>query len=135
MNWKLIFQLSVFGLIMAIATISLIPPNVEPAFWFIVFIFCAYVIAKVCTGKYFLQGFLVTLTNCVWVTSAHLIFYKTYIINHPKVAAMYAAAPAPLNAHPRLTLVIMGTLMGACIGLILPIFAFIASKFVKKNAA
>jgi len=135
MNWKLIFQLSVFGLIMAFATISLIPPNFEPIFWFVIFVFCAYVIAKVCTGKYFLQGFFVTLINCVWVTSAHLIFYKTYIINHPQVAAMYAGAPAPLNTHPRLTLVIMGTLMGACIGLLLPIFAFIASKIVKKNPA
>ena len=50
MNWKLIFQLSLFGLAMAIATVSLIPQNVEPIFWLVVVLLSAYLIAKKCTG-------------------------------------------------------------------------------------
>ncbi len=53
MNLKLILQLSVFGLIMAFATVSLIPENIEPIFWVIIFIFCALVIARACTTKFF----------------------------------------------------------------------------------
>ncbi|MGZ3755353.1 MAG: hypothetical protein ACXVAY_11730 [Mucilaginibacter sp.] len=133
MNWKLIFQLSVFGLIMAFATVSLIPANVEPVFWLVIFIFCAYVIAKVCTGNYFLQGLFVSLINCVWITSAHIFFYKTYIANHKEMADSFAQIPGPLSVHPRLTMAIIGTFIGVISGLILGLFAFIASLIVKKK--
>ncbi len=88
MNWKIIFQLSIFGLIMAFGTISLIPEKVEPAFWLIIFIFCAFVIAKACPGKYFLHGFLVSMVNCVWITAVHVAFRQTYVANHPQMAEM-----------------------------------------------
>ena len=67
MNWKIIFQLSIFGLIMALGTVQLIPERIEPFFWLAIFAFCAWVIAKVCSGKYFLHGFLVSMVNSVWV--------------------------------------------------------------------
>ena len=103
MNWKIIFQLSVFGLIMAFATVSLIPENIEPAFWLVIFIFCAYVIAKVCPGKYFLHGFLVSMVNCVWITAAHCYFYNSYTAHHPQMTTMYT------GAHPRRMMLLIGT--------------------------
>ena len=81
MNIKLIFQLSLFGLAMAFATLFWIPLNYEPFFWLIIFIICAYLIAKKCFEKYFLNGFLVSIVNCIWITAAHLIFFHTYIIH------------------------------------------------------
>jgi hypothetical protein len=135
MNWKLIFQLSIFGLIMAFATVSLIPENIEFAFWLIVFIFCAYIIAKVCTGSYFLHGFLVSIVNCVWVTGAHMIFHASYMAHHPSMAASYDNVPASLKIHPRLGMIIVGACAGIISGLVLGLFAFIASKIVKKKAA
>src|SRR5438874_464379 len=86
LNGKLIFQLSLFGLTMAIATVFWIPGNIELFFWLILFFICAYIIAKQTTGKYFLHGFLVSLLNSVWVTSAHIIFYDTYISHHAEEA-------------------------------------------------
>jgi hypothetical protein len=133
MNWKLIFQLSVFGLIMALATVSLIPYKIEPAFWIVIFVFCAYVIAKVCGRKYFLHGFLVSLVNCVWITSAHLYFYKSYIANHKEIAGQFSNALPGLSSHPRLCMAIMGTIVGVFSGLFLGLFAIIASKIVKKK--
>jgi hypothetical protein len=130
MNWKLIFQLSLFGLLMAFATISLIPANVEPVFWIIIFIICAYIIARKCTGRYFLHGFLVSLVNSVWITGAHIFFYSTYIANHPQMASM--SKQLPLTNHPRLMMLIMGPVFGACFGLVLGLFSFIAGKIVKK---
>jgi hypothetical protein len=133
MNWKLIFQLSIFGLIMAFATISLIPEKIEFVFWLAIFIFCAYVIARVCTGKYFLHGFCVSLVNCVWITSAHIIFYSSYVAHHADMANM--GASMPLSSHPRLLMLIMGPLFGAGFGLVLGLFSFIASKIVSPKAA
>ena len=134
MNWKLIFQLSAFGLIMAFATVSLIPESIEFVFWLAIFIFCAYVIAKVCRGKYFLHGLLVSLANCVWITASHMFFYSTYIIHHPKVAQMAQDHPL-LPTHPRLTMLITGPVFGIASGVVLGLFAFIASKIVTKKAA
>jgi hypothetical protein len=129
MNWKLIFSLSLFGLAMAFATVFFIPSNIEPIFWLVIFIICAYIIAKKYTGKYFLHGFLVSLVNSVWITAVHVIFFGTYIANHPDMVSMTAQMPG----HPRLMMVIMGPLFGAAFGLILGLFAFIASKIVKKQ--
>lgn len=134
MNWKLIFQLSAFGLIMAFATISLIPEMVEPAFWLVIFIFCAYVIARVCTGRYFLHGFLVSMVNSVWITAAHAFFYASYILHHPDMAKMGNDNPI-IPFHPRWSMLIVGPLFGIGFGLILGLFAFIASKIVTKKVA
>jgi hypothetical protein len=133
MNWKIIFQLSIFGLIMAFGTISLIPEKVEPAFWLIIFIFCAIVIAKVCPGKFFLHGFLVSLVNCVWITAVHVIFRNTYVVHHPQMASMSANMPAALAVHPRLAMVITGPIFGVMFGIILGLFSLAASFIVKKK--
>jgi len=135
MNWKLIFQLSVFGLIMAFATISLIPEKIEFVFWLVILVFCSYVIAKVCTGSYFLHGFLVSLVNCVWITTVQLIFYTSYIAHHPDMAKSYESIPAPLNVHPHWCMAISDVIIGIISGLVLGLFAFIASKIVKKKTA
>lgn len=133
MNWKIIIQLSVFGLIMSVATVFLIPEMIEPAFWIAIFLFSAYVIAKACREKYFLHGLLVSLANCVWITAAHIIFYTTYIANHPSVAKMAEDHPI-IPLHPRLAMLISGPVFGIASGLVLGLFAFIASKIVKKKA-
>jgi hypothetical protein len=133
MNWKIIFQLSLFGLIMAFATISLIPEKVEPIFWLVIFAFCAWVIAKACSGKYFLHGFLVSIVNSVWITIAHILFRATYLAHHPQVASMSAAMPPPLATHPRLAMVIMAPVFGILFGIINGLFALVASKIVNKS--
>jgi hypothetical protein len=133
MNWKIIFQLSIFGLIMAFATVSLIPEKIEPAFWLVIFVFCAWVIAKACPGKYFLHGFLVSMVNCIWITGVHIAFRETYELKHPDMAAMGSNMPAALAVHPLLAMAIMGPFFGALFGIILGLFSFVASKIVKKN--
>ena len=131
MNWKLIFQLSLIGLAMAIATVFWIPSNIEPIFWLVIFLFCSYMIAKRCSGKYFLNGFFVSLANSVWITSIHIFFFENYLTNHPREAAMMATMP--MTDSPRLMMLITGPLVGVISGLVLGLFAFIASKIVKKS--
>jgi amino acid permease len=133
MNWKLIFQLSLFGLAMAIVTVFWLPSNVEPFFWLAIFIISAYVIAKRCSGRFFLHGFLTSLVNCVWVTGFHLIFSKTYLANHPQEVEMMARMPG--HEYPRRMMAVMGPVVGVVSGLVLGLFCFIASKLVKRAPA
>src|SRR2546426_4238331 len=56
MDWLLILTLSLFGLAMAVATVFVIPSNIEPLFWLVIFIVCAYLIAKRAPGRPFLHG-------------------------------------------------------------------------------
>jgi hypothetical protein len=131
MNWKLIFQLSLFGLAMGICTVYWIPSNVEPFFWLAIFIICAYLIARNCAGKFFLHGLLVSLVNCVWVTGAHVLLFKTYANNHPKeidqMVTMFQ------SNRPRLLMLFTGPVIGLISGLVLGLFAFIASRIWKSR--
>jgi hypothetical protein len=78
MNKKLIFQLSLFGLAMAFAAVYFIPSDIEPLCWLVIFLVCAYIIAKKCSSKYFLHGLYVSLLNAVWITSIHILLFDTY---------------------------------------------------------
>jgi len=50
MNWKLILQLSLFGLVMGVATVFFISSSVEPFCWLVVFLISAYTIARGAPG-------------------------------------------------------------------------------------
>ena len=132
MNWKLIFLLSLFGLAMSIATVFVIPSKFEPLFWLAIFFASAYFIAKNCHEKYFLNGFMVSIINCVWITSAHIILFQTYLANHPDEAEMMTKMP--FNLTPRLMMLITGPIIGIISGLVLGLFAYMASLMVKKQA-
>lgn len=131
MNWKLIFQLSLFGLAMAIGTVYFIPSSIEPFFWLAIFLFCAYVIAKKAPGKFFLHGFLVSLVNCVWVTSVHVILFKVYAENHGAEIESMSSMGASLS--PRKMMLVFGPVIGILSGLVLGLFSFIASKIFRQK--
>lgn len=133
MNIKLILQLSAFGLIMAFATVSLIPEKSEPIFWLFIFIFCAYVIAKVCTGRYFWYGFLTSLFNSVWITGIHLLFFDTYAAHHPDIAGM-SNNMGYFATHPRMLMLVLGLPFGIAFGIILGLFCIVASKLVQPRS-
>ncbi len=132
MNYGLIIKLSLFGLAMGLATVFFIPSNIEPAFWLVVFIISAYIIAKQCNEKYFLYGLLTSLGNCVWVTSAHILLYGQYAANHPEEVAMMNNAGF-MSDQPRLFMLLTGPVIGLVSGVVLGLFCWIASKLVKKT--
>jgi len=134
MNWKLVFLLSVFGLAMGLATVSLIPSNIEPFFWLVIFIVSAFLIAKYAPGNYFLHGLCVSIVNSIWITAAHITMFYTYIASHPEYEQMMVGLPPDLAAHPRRMMLPIGIVSGIISGLVLGLFAWVASKFVKKAA-
>jgi len=133
MNWKLIFQLSMFGLAMGIATVFVIPSMIEPAFWLAIFLTCAYLIAKFCTSLRFLHGLLLGLVNSVWITGAHVLLFDSYIARHAQEEAMMQSMPLP--GSPRLMMALTGPIVGLISGVVLGLFSIIAGKFIKNSSA
>ena len=135
MNWKLIAQLSLFGLAMGVATVFLIPSTIEPLLWLVIFGICAYIIATRSSGQYFLHGLLVSMVNGIWVTASHILLFDRYIANHPQEAAMMTSMPLP--GSPRLMMALMGPVIGVASGLVLGLFAVVAGKLVttRRRAA
>jgi hypothetical protein len=130
MNWKLILQLSLFGLAMGIATVFVISSNAEPFFWLVVFIVSAYMIATRAPGRYFLHGLFVGIANSIWVTLSHVTLVNAYFAHHPKEVAMMASMP--LATHPRVMMALTGPVIGVISGIVLGLFAIVASKMVKR---
>jgi len=133
LNRELILQLSLFGLAMGLATVFLVPSTAEPFFWLAIFVFCAWAIARRVAGRHFLHGFLVSLANSVWITGAHLLLFDSYLARHAEEAAMLERMPMPDS--PRLMMLLTGPLIGVVSGVVLGLFAFVASKLVKPAVA
>lgn len=132
MNWKLTFELSLFALAMAFGTVFVIPPNVEPFFWLLIFVVCAYVIAMRSPKSPFLHGVVLGLVNSVWITAAHIAFFERYIAGHPQEAGMMKSMPMP--SAPRLMMAITGPIVGLISGILIGVLALGAAKLLKRPA-
>ena len=120
MNWKLIFQLSLFGLAMGLATVFFIPSNVEPACWLVIFLVCAYIIARQCRDKRFLHGLLLGVANSIWITAAHVCLFNEYIATHAREAEMMKSMPLPDS--PKLMMAMMGPIVGIISGAVIGVY-------------
>lgn len=129
MNWKLIFQLSLFGLAMAFATVYVIPSTIEPFFWLVIFIISAYLIAKHAPSRYFVHGLMVSIVNSVWITAAHYILYNDYAATH--ASEIEAMAGMPGGARP--WMLVFGPAIGVMSGVVLGLFALIAHKLMSRS--
>ena len=132
MNWKLIAQLSLFGLAMGVLTVFLIPSTIEPYCWLAVFIVSSWLIATRCDRAYFAHGVLTGMANSVWVTSAHVLLFRQYVARHP--AEMASMASMPLSSHPRMLMAVIGPVIGVISGIVLGVFAVVAHKLTAPRA-
>jgi hypothetical protein len=130
MNWKLILQLSLFGLAMAVGTVFIIPSRIEPLFWLAIFVVCAYVIATKAPGRYFLHGLMTSIVNSIWITATHVILFDTYIANHPREAEMMTKLPL----SPKVMMLCTGPIIGVISGLVLGLFAVVARRIVVSRS-
>jgi hypothetical protein len=128
MSYKLIFLLSLFGLAMGFATVFVIRPNIEPYAWLGIFALSALIIAKRAPGKYFLHGLCVSLVNSIWITAAHFALFDKYVAGHAREAAMAAQM-----GSARTMMLVSGPIIGLVSGIVLGLFAFVASKFVVSS--
>jgi hypothetical protein len=131
MNWKLILQLSMFGLVMGIATVFVIPSTIEPLFWLVIVVATAYIIAHREPGQPFVHGLLTGVANSVWVTASHVVLFAQYIARHPQEAAMMSSMPLPDS--PRLMMSLVGPLIGIASGVVIGVLAVLATRMLRRN--
>lgn len=131
MNWKLILQLSLFGLVMGVGTVFVIPSTIEPFLWLVVFLVSAYLIATRAEAP-FVHGVVLGLANSVWVTGAHVLLFSHYVANHPREMAMMQSMPLP--THPRVMMLIMGPVIGLISGIVIGLFAIVAHRLATPRA-
>jgi hypothetical protein len=128
-NGKLVLALSLLGLAMALMTVFVIPPAVEPFFWLVIFPVCAYYIARRAPGSYFLHGLLVGILNSVWITSAHVLLFDHYIARHPREAEMMVRMPLA----PKTMMLVTGPIVGVVSGIFLGILALVVHRIVSTR--
>jgi len=128
MNWKLVAQLSLFGLLMGVGSVFFIPATLEPFLWLVVFLVSAYFIGTRAPDRYFLHGVALGLANCVWITAAHVIFIARYLPRHPSESAMMTSMPMP--THPRVMMAVVGPVVGLVSGIIIGALAVVAHRMV-----
>src|SRR4051812_21190336 len=131
MNWKLVLQLSIFGLVMGILTVFVIPSAIEPLCWLAIFIVCAWIIGKRAVPMPFVHGLAIGIVNSVWITSAHILLFNQYVANHAKEMEMMKQMPMP--DAPRTMMAIMGPLVGVMSGIVLGLFALVASRLMNRS--
>jgi hypothetical protein len=129
MNGKLVVQLSLFGLVMALATVFVISSTVEPLCWLAIFIVCAYLIARRAPGSYFLHGLLVGIANSVWITAAHVLLFDQYIARHAREAEMVGRMPLT----PKAMMLLTGPIVGVVSGIFLGILALVVHRIVSTR--
>jgi hypothetical protein len=130
MNWKLVFKLSLFGLVMGIATVFWIPSSVEPFCWLAIFLISGFAIGR-SAGRPFITGLLVGLANCVWITGAHILFVGQYLASHAREAAMMTSGPLP--GSPRLMMAVTGPVVGVITGITIGLLGLLASKLARPK--
>ncbi len=129
MNWKLIVGLSLFGLAMGFVTISWDAPKLEVFIWLLIFLFCAYLIARNAGYRFFLHGFLTGLASYVWVTIVHIKFSDEYLVHHPEQVSLFAQMSEKGHSISQ-SMLVMGAFYGIFAGIFLGLFALFASKLI-----
>jgi hypothetical protein len=132
MNWKLILQLSLFGLVMAFATVFVVPSNLEPLLWLPIFIVCAWLIARFAPRLHFLHGLLLGVVNSVWITAAHMAFFDQYLAHHAKEAGMMRSSTTPIP--PRLLMACVGPVIGVVSGVLIGLLALVAVWILRRGS-
>jgi len=136
MNWKLVLQLSLIGLAMALAGVFFIPANLEPVFWLAIYIFWAHAIASRCRFLRFFNGLALGLANSVWVTLADVVFLDRYLARHPRARDMIEMLHvAHVYGSQRQILWIAGLVTGVAIGCVVGVFTVIAGLMIKPKRA
>jgi hypothetical protein len=133
MNWSLIFSLSLFGMLMAIATTFLIPFEVAIFVWAVIFLVCAIIIARNIGEQYFLHGLYTGIALSVWVALIHFALFTKFIFANGWVAG--TTSQLPKIASPRVMILIYQLLIGVASGVVLGLLSNAASKIFKYKEA
>ena len=113
MNWKLIFKLSLFGVLIGLLTTFFIRTEIEMWFWLGAYAISVAVIIKN-TAKYrFGHAWMVALLGGVWSGVIHGLLITWYSVLHLDEMLLMAGLPI----SPRFIVMLIGPAIGAFMGI------------------
>jgi Mg/Co/Ni transporter MgtE len=124
MNWKLIFLLSFFGILVGIASIQGFTRGIEWLLWLIIALICAIVISKKQKSKIFAHGLLIGLFNGLLNGIIQAAFFTSYLMHNPESIEGFRQSPI----NPQIFVVFSGPIIGLIFGCAIGLFAIIANK-------
>jgi hypothetical protein len=130
MNWKIILLLSLFGVVMGIASLFGISQGVEWILWIIIAFASAFILSVNVTNKFFAHALFIGLLDGIYPSVIQLAFFDTYILNNPQLLEGFQQLPA--TVEPRLFVLVIGPFIGIVYGLFIGLITRIIEKFRKK---
>jgi hypothetical protein len=130
MNWKLIFMLSAFGVLMGVASVFGLTRGIEPLLWLVIWIFCAYWITRQARTKLFQHGFMVGLTTGLIALLIQVALFSTYAANNPEFNR-----EVPGGWSARTLFLITTPFISVISGLVLGLLCWATGKIFKQSPA
>lgn len=130
MNWKLVSTLSCFAVAMATASVLGKTAGIEPFLWAIIWLVCAFVIARNTVTKRFLHGLLVGLSHGIINSIIQSLFFDTYLSHNPQLQNQFEQIPGGLP--PRIFVLLAGPAIGIASGVVIGLLAILGSKLLRK---
>jgi len=120
MNWRLILQLSFFGVAMGLGIVFFLSSWVTTILWVIIIVLSGYAIAKRCVRLRFLSGLLVGLLDCLLDTTVKVTFFHAYVVRYAgEIELIHQFMPAmSVRRLMALTSPALGLIWGVAIGLV-----------------
>jgi hypothetical protein len=131
-NWKLILQLSMFGVAMGLGVVFFLTPMTSGVLWVIIVMLSAYAIARRCPRLRFLNGLMVGLFDRLLTTAVHILFFHSYIVRHPDEMALLQQLTPRMS--PRHLIELMSSVWGLGLGIVIGLAAMLVGVFVKPAA-
>jgi len=130
MNWKLILTLSVFGVLMGIASVFGLTKGIEPLLWLVIWIFCAFWVTRQMKTKLFQHGFMVGLTTGLIALLIQVALFSTYAANNPEINR-----DVPGGWSARTLFLILSPFISVISGLVLGLLCWATGKIFKQSPA
>lgn len=129
MNWKLIFSLSLFGVVMGgLSLFGYTQHGVEPVLWLVSGLFISFLIAKYAPKRVFMHGLWVGIIEGILKSLITFAGWDLYTQNNNM--EMYGG-PAPIAAN--FFTLILGIIIGAVYGIFLGLISVLFRKLLKKK--
>ena len=132
MNWKLIFMLSLCGIVTGLAIVFVVPARYESAVSTPIYLFCAYVLARYIERKHFMHGFMVGLLSMTLSVLFCAALADSYVAHHMPGADPYTKMSASYHITVAQAMLFLGTFNILLSALVTGAFAYAAGRIMHK---
>jgi hypothetical protein len=128
MNWKIIFLLSSFGVLMGISSVFGLLQDIEWILWILTGVVSAAIMGRFVKKRHFSHGFYLGLLNVLLATSIQVIFFKEFLSNNSRFAERLESIS--ISMEERVFFLLLAPAVGILSGLVLGTMTFTAAKFI-----